>query len=234
MIKTDLKNILFTRSLNDEHHAFGKNLGLQLTDKAFIEVELNHISEDQINLINSKIEATWIFTSQNAVRSIGKVLHRLANIEEKKCFAVGQKTAQELAKMGIRALIPEHHNSQALIDLLDNNKAGSFIYFTGNLRQSTIINFFEENEIDFEEIETYQTKLIQPELEIENFNGVCFCSPSAVVSFFKKYKLEESVPCFAIGNTTAVKLLDYSGHVVMAEKTNVFSLLEICHNYLNS
>ena len=52
--------------------------------------------------------------------------------------------------------------------------------------------------------------------------------------FFSKYKIHEKIPCVAIGSTTAVKLLDYSEHVVMADNTNVYSLLEMCHNYINS
>jgi uroporphyrinogen-III synthase len=68
---------------------------------------------------------------------------------------------------------------------------------------------------------------------LENFNAICFCSPSAVVSFFNQYQLNENIPAIAIGSTTAVKLLDYTEHVVMAESANIFAMLDISNEYLN-
>jgi len=234
MTKTVFKNILFTRSIQKGHHLFGQNMGFNLTDIPFIRIELQSISKNQIDRINSDPEATWIFTSQNAVKSISKVLHLIPEYQTKHCYAVGEKTAQELNKTGINACIPKQHNSLGLVNLLESNQPKSCIYFSGGFRQNTILNFFQDHKISCKEIECYQTHLVQPDLNIEEYDAVCFCSPSAAISFFKKYKLNKTVPCIAIGNTTAVKLLDFSDHVVMSENTNVYSMLEICHNYLNT
>lgn len=234
MPKADKKNILFTRSLNSEHIKYADELELTVTAKAFIKIELLSFSENKIELINSKPESNWIFTSQNAVKSISKHTNSFESLQEKKVFAVGDKTAEELLMVGINALLPEQHNSQSLIDLLEKQTASSYIHFSGNLRQNIISDYMTEKELDFEEIECYQTKLHQPDVNIHDFDAICFCSPSAVISFFSKYNVKDTIPCIAIGSTTAVKLLDYSEHVVMSERTDVFSLLEICHNYLNS
>lgn len=234
MPKADKKNILFTRSLNSEHLKYAEKLKLSVTAKAFIQIDIKSLSESKIKLINSKPESNWIFTSQNAVKVISKSISSFQSLQEKKIFAVGDKTAEELLKMGIEAFLPEQHNSESLIELLEKQTASSYIHFTGNLRQNIISDFMTEKELDFEEIECYQTKLHQPNINVDDFDAICFCSPSAVSSFFSKYKIKDTVPCIAIGSTTAVKLLDFSEHVVMSERTDVFSLLEICHNYLNS
>jgi len=234
MYIADKKNILFTRSLNSKHHKYADELDLSVTAEAFIQIDLIPFSKEKIELINTKPEANWIFTSQNAVKCISKNLSSLKFLKEKLVFAIGDKTAEELLNIGLIASIPEHHNSQSLVELLEKQTGSSYIHFSGNLRQNIISDFMFEKKFDFKEIECYQTKLYQPNININNFDAICFCSPSAVISFFSKYKIKESIPCIAIGSTTAVKLLDYSEHVVMSEKTNVYSLLEICHNYLNS
>lgn len=234
MPKADKKHILFTRSLNSEHLKYADELDLSVTAKTFIQIDLLSLSEKEEELINSKSESNWIFTSQNAVKVISKSISLFQSLKDKKVFAVGNKTADELLKIGIEAILPEQHNSESLIELLEKHSPSSYIHFSGNLRQNIISNFMTEKELDFREIECYRTKLHQPNINVDNFDAICFCSPSAVNSFFSKYKIKDTVPCIAIGNTTAVKLLDFSEHVVMSERTDVFSLLEICHNYLNS
>ncbi len=234
MLLANSKNILVTRSINSEHLKFASELGLSVTAKAFITIDIQKLSEDKIKLINAKEQSSWIFTSQNAVKSISNQIDSFLNVKEKMVLAVGDKTAEALQKIGIQAIIPTQHNSQALIELLETQTSTSYIHFSGNLRQSNISDFMKEKEFDFQEIECYNTNLTQPDLDISKFDAVCFCSPSSVVSFFSKYKIGESIPCIAIGSTTAVKLIDYSEHVVMSEYTNVYSLLEMCHNYINS
>ncbi len=234
MLSAKLNKILVTRSLNSDHLKYAKELNLSVTTKAFININLQEFCEDTINRINTKDQSSWIFTSQNAVKSLSKQIDSIQNVKDKKVFAVGVKTAEALLELGIQANIPSLHNSQSLIDLLETHNETSYIHFSGNLRQSNISEFMLEKELEFEEIECYKTNLTQPDLDISLFNAVCFCSPSAVVSFFSKYKIDKKVPCVAIGSTTAVKLLDYSEHVVMADNTNVYSLLEMCRNYINS
>ncbi|WP_372751323.1 uroporphyrinogen-III synthase [Labilibaculum sp.] len=234
MSVTDTKNILFTRSLSPEHLRYASQLDLLLTAKAFIQIEEIPISTEKIDLLNSEAKASWIFTSQNAVKSLSDHVDSLENLKDKKVFAVGERTAEALWKIGVKAQIPKLHNSQSLLDLLEKDNANSFIHFTGNLHQNILSDFMYEKKFEFTEIQCYRTELIQPEVSIHEFDAVCFCSPSAVISFFTKYKIDESLPCVAIGSTTAVKLLDYTDHIVMSERTNVYSMLEICNDYLNS
>lgn len=234
MPKADKKNILFTRDLNSEHLKYAEELGLSVTAKAFIQINILSLTENKIELINSKPESNWIFTSQNAVKCIAKSIDSFNSLQKKTVYAIGDKTAEELLKIGIKAVLPEQHNSQSLIEFLEKQTASSYIHFSGNLRQNIVSDFMTEKELDLEEIECYQTNLHQPDVNTNDFDAICFCSPSAVTSFFSKYKIKDTIPCIAIGSTTAVKLLDFSEHVVMSERTDVFSLLEICHNYLNS
>lgn len=230
-----LKHILFTRKLTDNHYEFGKKLGLSLEDHPFIDIELSELTSETIENLKTHENASWIFTSKNSVKSLLKSIPDISNYSNRKCFAVGEKTAEELLEHNFEVIVPEYHNALSLVDRLEQEPSGiSYFYFSGNMRRKTITNFFNENEIKYQEIECYITHLIQPELKLDQFDAVCFCSPSAAVSFFSKYQLSEDIPCIAIGNTTAVKLLDYTENVAMSEKTNIYSMLEICNEYLNS
>ena len=230
-----LQNILFTRKLTEKHIEFGSQFGLSVEDHPFISIELNPISNTIIEDLQANNTWSWIFTSRNAVKSLMNSIADISDFQDRICYAVGEKTAEELRNSGFEVLIPESHNALSLVDLLEKDtKKNSYFYFTGNMRRKTITNFFVENEVNFCEIECYKTNLIQPDIELSRYKAICFCSPSAVVSFFNKYKINDSVPCIAIGNTTAVKLLDYTENVVMSEHTNVYSMLEICNEYLNS
>lgn len=233
MTKTN-KRILFTRSLNDDQIEFGLKMNCSIDHHAFIRIDLSTLSSQELETINSGQYPNWIFTSQNAVRSLqaNKEHIQLDNMEN--CFAVGQKTADQLSEMGISSLIPSRHNSEALSELLEDYSKTPFLYFTGNLRQKTLIHFFEEHECPYKEIKVYDTHLIQPEITLADYDAICFCSPSAVHSFFKNYQLKNDQPCFAIGTTTAVALVDYSDFVMMSDQTNVFSLIQTCNEYLNS
>lgn len=227
------KKILFTRSLSESHYKFGKDLGLSLSDHPFITIKINELKSCDIETINTFPDSAWIFTSRNAVKSVAPILSKLSVNEKRRIYAVGQKTAAELAKLGLYASVPSNHNASSLVDLMSQNKEESYIYFCGNIRKNTIVNFFHDQEIDYQEIECYQTKLVQPDVTIDLFDAICFCSPSAVNSFFKKYKLSNSVPCIAIGSSSAVKLLNYTEHVVMSDTATIKSMLEICNEYLN-
>ena len=228
------KRILFTRSLNTDQIEYGLKMNCLIDNYAFIRIDLCTLSNESLEIINSGQYPNWIFTSQNAVRSLQANKENIQLDKMEKCFAVGQKTANQLSNIGISSLVPKHHNSEALSELLQDYSDAPFLYFTGNLRQKTLIHFFEEHERPFKEIKVYDTHMIQPEIALDDYDAICFCSPSAVHSFFKNYQLKNNQPCFAIGNTTAVALVDYSDHVMMADQTNVFSLIQTCNQFFNS
>ncbi len=228
------KRILFTRSLNNDQIEFGLKMNCLIDHHAFIRIDLSALSSEELEIINSGQYPNWIFTSQNAVRSLQANKEQIQIDKMENCFAVGQKTADQLSEMGISSLVPARHNSEVLSELLENHANEPFLYFTGNLRQKTLIHFFEEHENLYKEIKVYNTHLIQPEIALENYDAICFCSPSAVHSFFKNYQLKNNQPCFAIGTTTAVALVNYSDDVMMSDQTNVFSLIQTCNQFFNS
>ena len=233
MTKTP-KRILFTRNLNSEQVEFGTKLNCLIDHHTFIRIDLCQLDQKTIDIINSGDYPNWIFTSQNAVRSLMQFQEKIQFDKVNKCYAVGEKTAELLKNIDLTAEIPQRQNAEALSHLLEEQSSESFLYFTGNLRQDTLINFFEEHDTPYQEIKVYETHLIQPEIDLENYDAICFCSPSAVHSFFKNYQLKNNQPCFAIGYTTAAALVDYSDNVMLADQTNVYALIQTCNQYLNS
>ena len=228
------KRILFTRSLNADQIEFALKMNCLIDHHAFIRIDLSTLSSEEIEIINSGKYPNWIFTSQNAVRSLQANKGHIQLDKMGKCFAVGQKTADHLSDMGISSLVPTRHNSEALSELLEDHANEPFLYFTGNLRQKTLIHFFEEHESLLKKLRFMTRIMIQPEIALEDYDAICFCSPSAVHSFFKNYQLKNNQPCFAIGTTTAVALVDYSDDVMMSDQTHVYSLIQTCNEYFNS
>ncbi len=232
MIKKN-KRILFTRSLNEDQLEYGLKMNCLIDHHAFIKINLSTLDSKELAVINSGDYPNWVFTSQNAVRCLQANIDSIEIDKITRCFAVGQKTADQLSEMGIPSLIPSRYDSEALSELLNEYSNVPFLYFSGNLRQKTLIHFFEENECTYKEIKAYDTQLIQPSIHLESYDAICFCSPSAVYSFFKNYQLKNNQICFAIGISTAVALTDYSDNIIMSEQTNVFSLIQSCHEHLN-
>lgn len=228
------KNILFTRNINEQQMAYAKQYDFDVEHHSFIQIKWNKLSRDQLENINKASHAAWVFTSQNAVKCFAQHLDSICIPEHVKCYAVGNKTAEALQQINMEAIVPSVHNSLALVDLLEEENNKAYLYFSGNLRQNILTQFFEEKEIPFQEIECYQTLSIQPDIDLEKYDAICFCSPSAVNSFFQNHQLDEQIPCIAIGNTTAVHLLNFTEHVVMAEQTNIYSMLDMCNEYINS
>lgn len=229
-----LKRILFTRKLSEKQFEFADNLGLFVDSKPFIEIDVYQLKECTLLQIKEDKNAAWIFTSQNSVDCLQQSFRDLSMLNDRIVYTIGPKTASILKKLGFQIKMPVHHNAESLVDLIRKETNESYLYFSGNLRRNVISQYLEEEQIAFQEIECYQTNLVQPNVDVGLYDAICFGSPSAAKSFFSKYRITEQVPCIAIGNTTAVTLLDFTGHVVMAEQTSVYSMLEICHEYLNS
>ncbi len=227
--------ILFTGHINENHCKFGKKLGLLVESYPFICTTLHVFTDDEIIEIHEhRKQVAWIFTSKNAVKALAAALPNFSAFSDVTCYAVGENTAFELQKHKLYAQVPKHHHVQSLVTLLEQNVRGKYcFYFSGNLRKNTIPKFFEEKKIAYREIESYKTELVQPDVEVHRYDAICFCSPSAAESFFKKYRPKPAVPCVAIGNTTAVQLLNYTDHVIMSEETNIYSMLTSCKTYLN-
>ncbi len=195
---TQTISILSTKTLSDEQR------------QAFIDAKVDLLEQDFIEIENSNFELknindNLIFSSQNAVLS----LMEQPNWEQyktKNVFCVGIKTKELLEQNGFKVDVYMDYASELaeIITLIYNSE--SFTFFSGNLRKETLPKALKDAKINFNEIETYKTKLSPFKIsKEEKFDGILFFSPSGVESYLIDNKIKNET-CFCIGETTSEAL----------------------------
>jgi uroporphyrinogen-III synthase len=92
------------------------------------------------------------------------------------------------------------------------------VFFCGNIRRDELPQLLKEHKIDLEEMVVYET-IVTPQEVTQAYDAVLFFSPSAVDSFFSVNKVSESTVLFAIGNTTAKAISNYSHNTIVKADT---------------
>jgi uroporphyrinogen-III synthase len=172
-----------------------------------------------------------IFTSQNAVQQFLNYPEQ-TNFSTRKCFCVGDKTAQ-LLKNNHFEIVEKSDNAKSLADLIcEKHKSNAFTFFSGVARLDTLPELLTQNEIRWNEIQVYETVLNPHQMNIEA-DGVLFFSPSGVESFLIKNPIGEA-QCFCIGNTTAQKLANFTKNIIIANQPTIENVLIQTINYFKN
>lgn len=207
--------------------------------RLFLEANLDLLEQDFIEIKTSAFELTnihdnIIFSSQNAVLSVLENPNAEA-LKSKNIFCVGMKTRDLLEQNGFKVAVYMDYAAELaeIITLIYNTE--SYTFFSGNLRKETLPQALKRAKIKLEEIEVYQTKLLPFKISKEEQVGsILFFSPSGVESYLKLNKITSEM-CFAIGNTTAQKLMQHKvKNIVIAYQPTVDSLIETAINHFTA
>jgi len=224
-----LHTVLITRPLNDAQSKFAEKLGLRLIIREAITIRFPDVKDTVAKTVSAHPNSPWIFTSQNAVEAVTRVLNSDIQLPQPpEVFAVGDKTKEILQKLGIQAKVPgENQHAEGLSRLiLTESHSDTFIYFCGNRTLRTIQKELKEQERTVIETEVYETVLLPVELPGEPVEAILFYSPSAVEAFAKSAGFSGKLPhLFAIGPTTARALQKRTRqHIFVSPKpdTDVF------------
>ncbi len=147
-----------------------------------------------------------VFTSKQAVRAICNK-HRL--LSKHKLISIGQGTTRELEKYGYQAdLTAAVPDSDEVAVALKKIKLNKILYPCSNLCNNALQQLPR-----VEKKVVYQTLLKkQPRLDLRNYSGVVFTSPSTVNSFLNIYKkIPKYLVLYVYGKHTAEKLIK-TGH----------------------
>jgi uroporphyrinogen-III synthase len=207
------KRILSTKVLNkDELNQLYLD-GHEVEQWNFIRVEEKKFS---INLT----EETLIFSSQNAVNSF---FGQNQNLKNRDCICVGEKT-KELLKKKKQNVINFFVSSKDMVKFLERNLLGKkFIFLTGNQRMNNIENFFDNQNDNFRVVEVYKSYCNSK--YFIDFDIALFFSPSGVRCFAELNSFE-NIDCFAIGESTANELKNYTKKIHIAKKPTIGNLIE--------
>ncbi len=196
--------IFSTKTLETRLQQMLEAAGISLVQDDFIEVSNEYNRDTFLSYLNNPKSQARVFTSKNAVVSLAKLAQNSTlEISQKKNFTVGIKATEMLSELGIETAA-RAGNAISLAQIIARNKDVQAVdFFCGNKSLDDLPEYLESKGIMVHKEIVYNTDLVHHQMETDNIDGIIFLSPTAVYSFFKKNKIDVSVPAFCIGATTS-------------------------------
>ncbi len=210
--KVDSGTILSTKMLSTQQKNLLLNSGLHLVEYKAIKIDFLDFSTPGNKIKNA------IITSKNAAKALLK-----KQTEIKNCFCVGEKTALFLQEKGYFVKEIADYGKELGKLIAEKYSEEKFYFFCGSMRRPELPSILKENQIVFDEIRVYETRMNFSKFD-QQFDGILFFSPSAVKSFTKKNKLAES-PVFCIGKTTATEAKKHTKNIITATKPSIENVI---------
>ena len=207
--------ILSTRSIDQLliSEAAAKNIIVDVVP--FIKTEPTSSIETQQEIEHvSTMTATVVFTSRNAVEAVVTELDGYQ--PDWQIFCISHATREAVEKFFHKnSIAGTAANAKDLADdIVKQTDTNEVIFFCGDQRRNELIEILRAADIEVNEVIVYQTAAVPQKID-KKYDGILFFSPSAVKSFFQKNKPVEQTVLFAIGDTTAKELRNYSNNKIM-------------------
>ena len=212
-------NILSTRPIDPLLIETAGSKGIFIEVRSFIQtipVQSSDLVQEIENALSKS--ATVIFTSMNAVDAVAK--HLNGRKPQWNIYSIGTTTDQLIKKYFGEGLITgTAYNAADLAALIVEDRfIDDVIFFCGNQRRNELPDMLRNNDIIVHETEVYKTIAVPHQIN-QAFNGILFFSPSAVESFFLNNSINEQTILFAIGNTTAEAIKQFTGNKIIISAT---------------
>lgn len=192
----------------------------------FIKTSIKKAEDDTREALNDNSFDCWIFTSKNAVKS----LQSYPSYSKPKYIAcVGSKTRALLEELDFDISFYSENGSLELAkDLAASKQLKKALFLAGDQHLSVINNKLSAAGKTLVTCIVYENKACNVDIQLDTYDGILFCSPSAVLSFHQKYKVNHiQKPLFAIGNTTAESIRKLGvENVLLASEANLHSLIK--------
>ncbi len=189
-------NIYSTKSLTkDQNLLFNEYVVAKSSD--FVKISLNRIKPQVIrNPIDNVIIANK--------HSVEALLNNFSAVELqfKKIYCVGRRTKRLIEKrIGPVKHVEKNEKALAeyLVEYIDGTEA---TYFSGDAQDDELTSILNNNHININQVEAYQTKYDAETVE-DSVEGVLFYSPSTVQSYLKENHPDKIA--FCINETTATE-----------------------------
>ncbi len=232
--------ILSTKKLHPSVLEKAKMNQLDIIEQEFIAIEPVvdlKISEQIIGLAQRGV-LHIVITSQHAVEILSKYMHveDTYYVIDWKIFCLSGKTKEAIvANEKIDGIIvDEAQYASDLTKKISAHKTTEVIFFCGDKRRDELPDSLRENGVKVHEIVLYKTHEV-PQVAETDLDGILFFSPSAVQSFFSVNQIERKTVCFAIGNTTAESIADFTDNkVIISESPNQDAVLAAARFYFEN
>jgi len=219
--------ILSTRPVGEAALSKALKYGMVIEEISFIETE-EDIDDSKTKKIKelSGRKNSVVFTSMNAVEAVGKIASEIHNW---KIYCIGNTTKKLVEKyFGKKNIAGTADNASQLVDtIVSDSSIKKIVFFCGDKRRDELPEKLRENKIEVEDIEVYKT-IETPQQLSKEYDGVLFFSPSAVKSFFSKNKIGSVTKLFAIGNSTAKEINNFTNQsIIIADKPGKENLVDL-------
>ena len=205
-------------------------LFLNAIDKCFHDAYFENIKVSSIPLIERipisfniselDLELPWVITSKKAAELI-KIL-KLPN----KIYTVGPKSSSFFKN----SISPTKSSALELAKLIASQKEKKVVFICGNMRRKELPDFLKKHNIEVKEVVVYRTEFVDKNVNLQDYDALAFMSPSSVKAWSLKNSFG-SLPCFAIGQTTAKSLKKLGQNCIVSKKPNVASIIEAAQIY---
>jgi uroporphyrinogen-III synthase len=188
------------------------------------EVQNQDLTQTINKLLTQRL--TVIFTSTNAVNAVAKFLS--ATLPDWKIYCIGGITRESVITHFTAPLIAgTAANAAELATLIATDAINDVTFFCGNNRLEVLPSHLKAKGINIREVVVY-TLGETPHKVQTRYDGILFFSPSGVKSFFSSNNIGNDTVLFAIGDTTADAIKQYSGNKIVTgaapSKENVLIL----------
>lgn len=200
----------------------------------FIETEsvLSVEVQQEIELLSFQT-AIVVFTSMNAVDAVTGLLD--GHVPDWTIYCIGTATGRLVKEYFDEEKIAGTASDAASLAMLivEGRFADEVVFFCGDQRRDELPEMLRQQGIDVNEIVVYQT-INLPHAIDQQYHGILFFSPSAVQSFFQKNKLDDTTILFAIGNTTANEIKNFTNNkIIISNKPGKENLVDKMMEYFS-
>jgi len=218
MIEHNVK-ILSTRPLSPSLVEEAAALGIVLDRLSFIEttpLDSEELRGKIGDLFHTSLVA--VFTSMNAVDAVAGDRRKAGEtgIVPWKVFCIGSATRQHvLESFGAGLITGTADSAAALADqILLQKDIRQVVFFCGDQRRDELPEKLQQGGVAVQELVVYTTVRTPHRVE-QPYEGIAFFSPSAVHSYFSNNTPPAATILFAIGQTTADAIRNYSGNTLL-------------------
>jgi uroporphyrinogen-III synthase len=212
--------VLSTKKLEPSLVEKAKQNDIEIIEQEFISVN-PIISKQKTNEINGLLHIpTAIFTSANTVKILNEYLHARDRFSEEgfrlNIFCLSGQTYERVIKSPavIRDNIVTADHATILAKKIIEAGIKEAVFFCGNKRRDELPDLLKQAGIKCHEVVLYET-VPSPVVVSTDIDAVLFFSPSAVQSFSSVNQLKNNTVCFAIGQTTADSIADFTDNKII-------------------
>ncbi len=226
--------VLYTSNLSRKEELEFKTEKIELDVRPFIKVNSTFDKVKLKEFANNYKPQAIILTSQKALNGLFALSEM--NFNDLSVLALSKKIADQINEEFSSVIISEESNVDSVADAAIKQFSNKrILHLNGNLRRNELKDHLLQKNMTIENYQVYETELIQPEVDLSEYDAVGFLSYSGIDSFFSKYELNEGIITFTIGANTSDYLRNYfNGQVFTSSDASISTLLKEIKEYFSN